>query len=68
MAKQHTRADESTTSAAPAAGPVGVRYVGPPDAESPRYGQLVPGRVYPETDATLAAYLVAQHPDHWARA
>lgn len=67
MAKK-TAIHESTTSAAPAAGPVGVRYVGPPDAESPRYGQLEPGRVYPEADAVFAAYLVAQHPDHWARA
>jgi hypothetical protein len=67
MAKKDTRA-ASTTSAAPASGPVDLRYVGPPDAESPRYGQLEPGRVYQESDAEFATYLVTQHPDHWARA
>lgn len=57
-------------SAATSAGPaiVQLRYIGPPATESPRYGALEPGRVYPESDESFAAYLLAQHPDHWTRA
>lgn len=46
-------------------GPVTLVYIGPRDAESPRYGALEPGRRYQEADAALAAYLVETHPDHW---
>jgi hypothetical protein len=56
------------TAAAAASGPVALTYVGPRDAESPRYGALEPGRVYQEADPAFAAYLVATHPEHWARA
>jgi hypothetical protein len=57
------------SSVAPVASdPVALTYVGPRDAESPRYGALVPGRVYQEADAAFATYLVETHPDHWARA
>lgn len=49
-------------------GPVDLKYVGPRDAESPRYGALEPGRVYQEADPAFAAYLVETHPEHWARA
>ena len=53
---------------AKASGAVSLKYVGPAGAESPRYGGLEPGRCYQESDAEFAAYLVEQHPDHWARA
>lgn len=66
MAKKKT--DETPAAAAAPSGPVTLRYVGPPGAESPRYGALVPGRDYQESDPEFAAYLVAQHPDHWAAA
>lgn len=56
-----------TAAAAPASGPVPLRYVGPPDAEHPTYGALVPGRVY-QVDHALATAFVAQSPDHWTRA
>ena len=59
---------EQTTPTADAGGPVTLRYIGPRDAESPRYGPLVPGRCYQEADPAFAAYLVEQHPDHWTRA
>lgn len=69
MAKK--KADETTSTAvegsAPA-GPVSLTYIGPRDAESPRYGALVPGRVYQEADPVFAAYLADNHPDHWTRA
>jgi hypothetical protein len=71
MAKKKVAAGEPATEAAAAAAtsdPTNLTYVGPRDAESPRYGALVPGRVYQETDPAFAAYLVATHPDHWARA
>lgn len=48
-------------------GPVSLKYVGPAGAESPRFGALVPGRCYEESDAEFAAYLVATHPDHWVQ-
>lgn len=51
----------------PAPGPVTLRYVGPRDAESPRYGALEPGRSYQESDPAFATYLVETHPDHWTR-
>lgn len=41
-----------------------IIYVGPPGQDSPTFGPLVAGRRY-QTNATLAAYLVAQHPDFW---
>ena len=66
MAKQQNNPAPETP--APDAGPVALRYVGPRDAESPRYGPLEPGRVYQEADPVLAAYLVATHPEHWERA
>lgn len=59
------KSDPTTTAAT---GPVALKYVGPADAESPRYGALEPGRVYQEADPALATYLVETHPDHWARA
>jgi hypothetical protein len=67
MAKKPPAAAGETTTAAPAA-PTALRYIGPPAAESDRYGVLVPGRVYQEADPALATYLVETHPDHWARA
>lgn len=60
--------DTTTAKTAPASGPVALTYVGPRDAESPRYGVLEPGRVYQEPDAAFATYLVDTHPDHWTRA
>lgn len=66
MAKKTAQTQPAETPA-PAA-PVDLRYVGPPDAESSRYGSLVPGRCYQEADPDFAAYLTAQHPDHWALA
>lgn len=63
MAKK--KPDETT---GPVADPVSIKYVGPVGAESPRFGQLVPGRCYQESDPAFAAYLVDTHPDHWARA
>jgi hypothetical protein len=59
---------KTTDAAAPETGPVALTYVGPRDAESPRFGALVPGRVYQETDPAFATYLVTTHPDHWTRA
>lgn len=70
--KQTTQAPAATpdgaAAAATPAGPVTLRYVGPADAESVRYGALVPGRCYEEHDPTFATYLVNTHPAHWARA
>ena len=63
MAKSPKNTNDAT--AKPAAGAVTITYVGPADAESPRYGQLVPGRSYQESDPEFAAYLTTQHPDHW---
>ncbi len=45
--------------------PVDLVYIGPPATESPRYGALEPGRVYPEQDLTFAAYLLVRHPEFW---
>jgi hypothetical protein len=67
MAKKQTTPDLPTTAAALSA-PISITYVGPPDAESARYGALVPGRVYQESDPAFATYLVETHPEHWARA
>ncbi len=67
MAKKVKSNDDETAAAAPE-GPVTLTYVGPHGAESPRYGALVPGRDYQESDPAFAAYLVATHPDHWSRA
>lgn len=64
MAKK-AAAVETTT--APS-GPVSLKYVGPADAESPRFGTLVPGRCYEESDVSFATYLVETHPDHWVLA
>lgn len=66
MAKKLAESANTDTPAA-AAGPIALTYVGP-DAESARFGELVPGRVYQETDAAFATYLVTTHPDHWERA
>lgn len=68
MAKKPQTPLSPTDAAAPATGPALLRYVGPPDAEHPTYGALVPGRVYQEVDHAVAAYVVATHPDHWAHA
>lgn len=62
MVKRTTTEDAD---AASTAAPVMVKYIGPRDAESPRYGQLEPGRCYPESDAVFATYLATQHPEHW---
>jgi hypothetical protein len=67
MAKTNTSTNTTADAAAPE-GPVALTYVGPRDAESPRYGALEPGRVYQEADPAFAAYLVETHPDHWTRA
>lgn len=64
MAKKTAAAEESAASS----GPVSLKYVGPADAESPRFGTLVPGRCYEESDVTFATYLVETHPEHWVRA
>lgn len=61
-------AKKAAETTAPASGPVDLTYVGPRDAESPRYGALEPGRVYQEPDPAFADYLVRMHPDHWTRA
>lgn len=67
MAK--AKKSETSTSETPAdVAPFDLKYVGPRDAESPRYGSLVPGQVYQEADPAFATYLVETHPDHWARA
>ncbi len=64
MAKSTTK---KTADVVQEQGPVSLKYVGPADAESPRYGSLVPGRCYQEEDPEFANYLVTTHPDHWAR-
>lgn len=69
MAKKAAAAQTTETAGATApTGPVALRYVGPADVDSPRYGPLVPGRCYQETDPDFAAYLATTHPDHWVRA
>lgn len=60
-------AKKQTTPPAPD-GPATLKYIGPPDAESARYGALVPGRCYQEADGVFADYLVTTHPETWARA
>ncbi len=66
-----TPPDESATRdpvaemAATLTAPVDLVYIGPPATESPRYGALEPGRVYPEQDLTFAAYLLVRHPEFW---
>lgn len=66
MAKKQASETPAAAEKTPA-GPVTLTYVGPPDAESVRFGQLVPGRSYQESDPAFAAYLVSQHPEHWAQ-
>lgn len=61
------KAAEASAATASPSGPVTLKYIGPAEAESPRFGTLVPGRCYEESDSEFATYLVETHPDHWVR-